>query len=177
MPEPRSTPLAQGPPPLWPEGLPDPQAASMGANSPARAEHFHVLSGPVRARVVARTAPMTFDFSCWLTQPQMRAFEDWYRIVALDHDGEFYARWVGGSRIVAFLAPYRFEALGAGYVLSGELVRTRIDHTVCDAYIGNVFGRIYRDDGDAVDVYRATLSAVDIYRDQFDVWLVAENEC
>lgn len=165
------------PPPLWPPSLPLPQETSVRVTGPARAQFNDVLTGPTRARLVARTAPPEFFFSVFLTPAQMQVFETWYLSAARDHDGEFYARWIGGSRVVAFVSPYSYEALGRGYVLSGHVVRTRIDHTACDAFINLIFGAIYRDDGVSPDIYQADLAAVDIYVDNFDLSLIARNEC
>lgn len=176
MPEP--LPLTEGvTPPMWPASLPNPQASSMTVSGPGRAQVFETLTGPTRLRVVARTAPPSYTFSCFLTQEQMQAFEAWYVDVLNNHDGEFYARWIGGSRVVAFSQGYQYEALGSGYVLSGHLVRTRIDTSACDAFINSVFGAIYRDDGKAPDTYRADLAASDVYKDDYPLSLIAANEC
>ena len=176
MPEPAAT-TSSSPPPMWPAGLPDPQTESMQVVGPPRVERCQVLYGPTRARVTARTAPMTLSFTCFLTPAQMEAFEDWYTDIARDNDGEFYARWIGGSRVVAFSAPYTLRALGAGWALSGTVVRTRIDITACDAFIESVFGALYRDDGVAPNLYVANLTAVDRYKSDFDLSLIVDNEC
>jgi hypothetical protein len=120
---------------------------------------------------------MQYGFACWLTPAQMQEFETWYRLVARDYDGEFYAPWIGGSRVVAFLAPYQYTALGDGYVLSGRLFRTRIDTRVCDAFIDSVFGGILRDDGIASDIVQADLAAPDRIVDDYPLELIVENEC
>jgi len=178
MPEPRPTVRTTGvPPPLWPDTLPDPQAPSMQVTGPLRTEFSRVLTGPTRGRVVARTAPMSFVFECWLTPAQMEIFEDWYRLVVLEADGEFYARWIGGSRVVAFAEPYAYSRLGINYVLRGRLITTRIDHSACDAYIDAVYGGILRDDGIAADIVRDDGIAADIVRDDFDLAFMADHEC
>lgn len=178
MPEPGASVRTAGqPPPLWPATLPNPQADSMRVTGPPRAEVCEVLYGPVRLRVHARTAPQEFTFSVWLTPAQFREFEEWYRYVVRVADGEFYARWIGGSRVVAFIAPYQITAIGQGVAVSGRLVRTRIDITACDAFISSVFTAIYRDDGVSPDIYLADLAATDYYVDQFDLELIAQNEC
>ena len=179
MPEPRhmSVRTPGVPVPLWPSTLPLPQETTVAVAGPTRAQFSDVLTGPTRARLVARTAPPEFFFSVFLTPQQMQIFEGWYLAAVRDSDGEFYARWIGGARVVAFVAPYSYEALGRGYVLTGHVVRTRIDPTVCDEFIGDVFGAIYRDDGVAPDIYRADLAAADIYADSFDLSLIAGNEC
>lgn len=177
MPEPRATVRAAGPPPLWPDTLPNPQDDSLRVMGPPRVTYSEPLSGPVRARVTARTAPMEFLFAVWLTQLQMQTFEDWYRVVIRDYDGEFYARWIGGSRVVAFVEPYSYRALGKGYELQGHVIRTRIDVSACDDFINAVFGNIYRGDFAATDIYRADLAAADIYKDDFSLKLIADNEC
>lgn len=177
MPEPRDT-VSTTPPPIWPATLPTPQAESMRVEGPPRVEYSDVLSGPTRARVQARTAPMQWAFSCWFTAEQMEQFEAWYRDVVKDADGEFYARWLGGGRVVAFSAPYSYTALGTHWVLTGTVIRTRIDHTACDAFFDLVFGNIYRDDGIATDVYADdAFTASDSYIDDFDLQLIADNEC
>jgi len=177
MPEPRATVLAAGPPPLWPDALPNPQDSSMRVIGPPRVEYGEMLKGPVRSRVTARTAPMEFLFAVWMTQEQMQLFEDWYRVVVRDYGGEFYARWIGGSRVVAFFEPYTYRAVGKGYELQGHVIRTRIDLSACDDFINAIFGNIYRDDGVAPDIYQADLAATDIYKDDFSLKLIADNEC
>lgn len=178
MGEPRATVRSTGvPPPLWPETLPDPQADSMAIIGPPRVEYSQMRKGPTRTRVIARTAPMEFMFEIWMTPQQMKEFESWHRTVVRYSDGEFYARWIGGSRVVAFAEPYQYTALGKGYVLQGHVIRTRIDLSACDAFINAVFGNIYRDDGQAADIYRADLAAVDIYKDDYPLKLIAGNEC
>lgn len=175
MPEPAADVSAT--PPRWPDTLPNPQGSSLTVTGPQRVEVFNPLIGPTRLRVRARAAPMEYSFECHFTQQQMQDFETWYCMVARDHDGEFFAPWIGGSRIVAFIAPYEYRALGTGYRLAGHLVRTRIDPSVCDDFLNAVFGAIYRDDGAASDIYRADLSATDVYADTFDLRLIAANEC
>lgn len=175
MPEP--LPHASSTPPMWPATLPNPQADSIIVIGPGRAERANVLTGPTRLRVRARTASMQYGFACWFTPAQMQEFETWYRLVARDHDGEFFARWIGGSRVVAFVEPYQYTPLGAGYALVGRVVRTRIDPTACDEFISAVFENLYRDDGVAPDIYRADLAAVDRYVDDFDLRLIVRNEC
>jgi hypothetical protein len=165
------------PPPLWPASLPNPQAPSMVISGPPRTEVSNVLKGPTRVRVAARVAPAEYSFSVYFTPQQMKDFELWYRDVVRNADGEFYARWIGGSRVVAFIAPYQYSALGIGYVMSGQLVRTRIDPSACDAFIAAIFGAIYIDDGKAADIYQADLAATDIYVDQFPLSLIVANEC
>lgn len=178
MPEPRAKPRSLGvTPPLWPDWLPDPQGDSITVTGPLRAQLYDVLTGPTRARVIARTAPMEVSFACWLTAEQMEGFEAWYRDVVETHDGEFYARWIGGSRIVAFSGEYSYGPLGRGYILAGRLIRTRVDETACDAFIVAHFGAIYRADLDAADIYEADLAATDVYADTFDLRLIAAHEC
>lgn len=178
MSEPQATVRSTGvPPPLWPASLPNPQSNTMTVSGPPRVEFADVLTGPMRSRVKARTAPQEFSFTVWFTKLQMETFEDWYRKVAHFSDGEFYARWIGGSRVVAFVEPYQYTALGDGYVLAGRLMRTRIDTTACDAFISALFTAIYRDNGVAADIYRADLTAADRYVDDFDLDLMARNEC
>ena len=142
-----------------------------------RAEAAEVLFGPTRFAVKARTAPMSYAFSVWFTPEQMEIFEGFYRDAVEENDGEFYAHWIGGSRIVAFGEGYEYAPLGVGYVLSGSVIRTRIDFTICDDFIESVFGAIYRADLEAVDLYVADLAAADIYADDFSLSLIADNEC
>lgn len=176
MPEPAST-ASLAPPPLWPAELPDPQAASRQIIGPPRVTASAVLTGPTRLRSRARTAPAEYFFETWFTAEQMEQFEDWYRGIVRDADGEFYARWIGGARIVAFVEPYQYRALGTGYALTGHLIRTRIDTSACDAYLSSVFGAIYLDDGIAADVYEADLTASDQYVDDYDLQFIADHEC
>lgn len=177
MPEPREV-TSLAPPPLWPETLPAPQADSMQIIGPPRVEYSDTLSGPTRTRVIARTAPMQWLFSCWFTAEQMEAFEAWYRACVEHSDGEFYARWIGGGRVVAFSAPYSYSIRGLYWILSGTVIRTRIDHTLCDAFLDLIFGAIYRDDGSSSDVYADDeFTAADSYVDDFDLQLIADSEC
>jgi hypothetical protein len=161
---------------IWPATLPGPQAGVV-LLSPARAEPAEVLFGPIRYAVKARTAPMSWTFTVWLTADQFETFEGFYRGTVENNGGEFYAPWIGGARIVAFSEPYTFVPLGVGVALSGTLVRTRIDHTICDAIIEAIFGAIYRADLTAPDLYQADLAATDIYSNDFDLTLIADNEC
>jgi hypothetical protein len=175
MPEPRAT--AGAPVPIWPDTLPQPDANALSQRAGERAEPADVLFGPTRLAVKARTAPMSWTFTCAFSRAQMQAFEEFYRDCIENHDGEFYARWIGGSRIVAFGESYNYVPLGSGWRLSGTLVRTRIDETACDEFIESVFGAIYRADLPAPDLYRADLAAADIYADDFDLQMIADHEC
>jgi hypothetical protein len=175
MPEPRAAPGT--PPILWPATLPNPNAAGFAVRAGQRAEPAEVLFGPTRLALKARTAPMTFTFAVEMTREQMEIFEGFYRDALENHDGEFYARWIGGGRIVAFSGPYQYVPLGVGWVLSGTLIRTRIDESACDEFIESVFGDIYRADLTAPDIYEADLAATEIYADDFSLQLIADNEC
>jgi len=175
MPEPRAVPGA--PVPIWPASLPLPDAAGFTVSAGIRAEATETLYGPTRLALRARTAPMSFSFAAGFSREQMEIFEEFYRDSIENHDGEFYARWIGGSRVVAFVAPYQYVPLGVGWILSGSLIRTRIDETACDEFIESVFGSIYRADLAAPDIYEADLSGSDIYADDFSLQLIADNEC
>lgn len=177
MPEPAASPRALSPPPLWPASLPDPQAEGFTVIGPPRVEVADVLYGVTRLAVKARTAPMSWQFTVWFTRAQMQTFEGWYRNVVENYDGEFYAPWIGGHRVVAFNTIYQYAPLGSGYVLSATAIRTRIDHTVCDGLLTEVFGAVYRADLAAVDIYEADLTSADLYQDDFDLDLIADNEC
>lgn len=176
MPEPRSAPRVGEPVAVWPASLPDPQAGLV-INSAPRAEPAEVLFGPTRYAVKARTAPMSWSFTVWLSAEQFEIFEGFYRDTLENNGGEFYARWIGGGRIVALGEPYNFVPLGVGVALSGTLICTRIDDTACDALIEAVFGSIYRAALTNPDIYQADLAAPDIYADDFDLTLIADNEC
>lgn len=175
MPEPR--PHVELPPVMWPATLPNPQAPGFTVSAGIRTERAEVLFGVTRLVIKARTAPATYSFTCWFTREQMQEFEEFYRDAIENHNGEFYARWIGGSRVVAFAQGYQYSALGEGYVLNGALVRTRIDHSACDDFINAQFGNIYRADLAAADFYVAALEATDIYKDDFDLQQIADNEC
>jgi hypothetical protein len=178
MPEPKPLSHEVAPiPPLWPDTLPNPQADSIVITGPGRVERSNVLTGPTRLRVKARTASMSYGFTVWLTAAQMQAFEQWYVMVVRDYDGEFYARWIGGSRVVAFIEPYTYRPLGAGYELGGRVIRTRIDERLCDAYVSEIFGAVYIDDGISPDVYEAQLGASDVYVSEWDLGLIVRHEC
>jgi len=177
MPEPQAMPLAAGPPPIWPDTLPEPQAEGFTVKGPPRVEVADVMTGITRLAVKARTAPMAFEFQVYMSQLEMEIFEGWYRDVIENHDGEFYAHWIGGSRVVAFATNYAYAPLGSGWVLSAAAVRTRIDPTICDAYLSTIFQNIYRADLTATDIYEADLTSADRYQDDWDLQLIAANEC
>lgn len=177
MPDPLPSPRAELPPALWPAGLPYPQAEGFTQSGPPRAEPIDVMAGPTRLSLAARTAPMNWSFSIWLTQEQQQQFEQWYRNAVETNNGEFYAPWIGRGRVIAFAQAYEYSALGKGWVLSGRVIRTRIDPTICEAHINAVFGAIYRDDGVAPDIYQADITAADIYKDDYPLSLIAANEC
>lgn len=176
MPEPRAIPLSS-PPAMWPATLPNPQEGGFSITGGNRVEPADVLFGVTRLAVKARTASMMWSVEVWLTSEQQEIFEEWYRDVIENHDGEFYARWVGGSRIVALCEPYGLTPLGKGWALTARLIRTRIDDTACNDFIESVFGAIYRAELAATDIYQADLSATDIYSGDFDLTLIADNEC
>jgi len=175
MPEPRAVPGV--PVPMWPSMLPQPDANALSVRAGERAEPADVLFGPTRLAVKARTAPMAWTFSVGFSAAEQQIFEDFYRDCVENHDGEFYARWIGGSRVVAFGESYDYVPLGSGWRLNGRLVRTRIDHTACDDFIEAFFGAIYRADLAAPDIYQADLTAPDIYADDFDLQFIADHEC
>jgi hypothetical protein len=177
MPEPHSAPRAGGPVPIWPDELPQPDATSLSMTAGPRTEAADVAFGPTRVAVKARTAPMSWAFACGFTKAQMQTFEGFYRNCLETTDGEFYARWIGGSRVVAFSEAYNYVPLGDGWRLSGRLIRTRIDDTVCNDYIESFFGAIYRAELGAADIYQADLAAPDIYADDFDLDFIAAHEC
>ena len=177
MPEPLAVPLAAGPPPIWPDTLPDPQADGFTVTGPMRVEVADVLTGITRLAVKARTAPMQFEFTVFLSQQEMETFEGWYRDVIENYDGEFYAHWIGGSRIVAFGSNYSYAPLGRGWILTATAIRTRIDTSVCDTYLSSIFQNIYRADLTAVDHYEADLASADRYQDDWSLQLIADNEC
>lgn len=177
MPEPRATPLASGPPPLWPSNLPAPQAEGFTVLGPPRVEVAEVLKGVTRLAVKARTAPMTWQFTVNLTKAQFEIFEGWYRDVIENHDGEFYAAWIGGDRIVAFNTNYTLAPVGSGWKLSCSAVRTRIDHSVCEGFISAIFTAWYQADITHADRYEADRTAADRYEGDWDLSLIAANEC
>lgn len=136
-----------------------------------------MLFGTTRLVVKARTAPMSWTFTLWLTREQMQTFEEFYRDCIENYDGEFYARWIGGSRVVAFREPYQYAALGSGWSLTCAVVRTRTDGDACDDYLSETFGAIYRAHLAAPDRYEAELTAVDVYVSDWDLATIAANEC
>lgn len=162
---------------MWPDTLPNPQADGFAVESPARVEVAEVLFGATRLAVKARTAPMSWTFTVWLTAAQMQIFEGFYRGCIEENDGEFYARWIGGSRVIAFREPYTYAPIGAGWALTCTVVRTRIDGTACDDFLSETFGAIYRADLTAADIYEAGLLTSDRYVDDFDLAQIAANEC
>lgn len=176
MPEPRASPRVTAPVPIWPDTLPI-NVGGFTVNGPTRVEVADVLSGVTRLAVKSRTAPMTWSFSVNLTPAKFEIFEEFYRDCVETHDGEFYAPWIGGDRIVALVSNYQLSPLGRGWLLQASAVRTRIDHTICDSIINDVFGNIYRANLTGPDIYTADLAAVDIYKDDFALSLIADNEC
>jgi hypothetical protein len=177
MPEPRATPRSLPVAAIWPATLPAPQAGSLSFIAPARVSLADVLSGPTRLYLTARTAPGEWTFAVWLSPTQMYLFEDWYRQLIALTGGEFYARWIGGARLTAFAAPYEYTPIGRSWVLTGRLVRTRTDPSICDVYIEAAFGELLIDDGVSADVVVADLAATDVIADDFDLALIAANEC
>jgi hypothetical protein len=177
MPEPAPQALPTGPVPMWPDTLPQPDANALQITSGARAEQAEALFGPTRLAVKARTASMSWSFVVAFSREQQEIFEGFYRDCLENFDGEFYARWIGGGRVVAFAEPYSYAALGSGWRLSGRLIRTRIDPTACDDFIQSVFGDIYRADLAAPDSYVADLAATEIYSGDWSLDLIADNEC
>jgi len=167
MPEPRSSPRTTAPP----------QADGFAINGPPRVQVADVLVGVTRLAIKARTAPMSWDFQVLFTPAEMELFEGWYREVIETADGEFYAHWIGGGRIVALANSYTLTPVGSGWLLGATALRTRIDHTICDDAISEVFTAIYRADLSAEDIYTADLSAEDIYIGDWDLQLIADNEC
>lgn len=176
MPEPAITPHALWSGALWPTELPGPQAG-FTMQWPARASVQDVMSGPSRLNLTARTSPPSWRFTVFFTSAQMERFESWYRSLLENSGGEFYARWIGGGRITAFANPYTYQALGKGWQLQGALVRTRIDHTICDAFINSVFGAILRDDGVSADIVLDDGAAIDIISGNYPLEMIAANEC
>jgi hypothetical protein len=136
-----------------------------------------VLFGVTRLAVKSRTAPMSWEFTVELTQSQMQTWEGFYRDCVENYDGEFYAPWIGGDRVVCLASNYTLAPFGSGWVLAAVAIRTRIDYTACDAITNAVFGNIYRANLAAPDIYEADLAAVDLYLDTFDLQLIADNEC
>jgi len=178
MPEPRAaTPRVAGPVPVWPATLPGPVADGFTVNGPTRVEIADVLTGVTRLAVKSRTAPASWEFSVNLSPAQFEIWEAFYRDVIENYDGEFYAPWIGGDRVVALVSNYTLVPLGRGWTLQAVAIRTRIDHTACDAILNDVFSNVYRADLAAADIYQADLTAVDVYQDQFDLSLIADNEC
>jgi len=178
MPEPRARPrIASGPVPIWPSTLPGPVADGFAVSGPMRVEVADVLAGVTRLATKSRTAPASWEFSVNFTPAQFEIWEAFYRDCIENYDGEFYAPWIGGDRVVALVSNYTLVPLGRGCTLQAVAIRTRIDHTACDAILNDVFSNIYRADLAAVDIYTADLTGVDLYQDMFDLDLIADNEC
>jgi hypothetical protein len=177
MPDPQAMPRVAGPPAMWPDTLPDPQEDGFICRAGERVEVADVLLGVTRLAVKARTAPMSWDFQVFLTQLEMEIFEGWYRNAIENQDGEFYAHWIGGSRVVAFASNYQLSPLGSGWILQATAIRTRIDNTICDAFLSSIFQNIYRADITHADRYTADLTSADRYVSNWDLHLIAANEC
>jgi hypothetical protein len=161
----------------WPETLPYAQADSMGYGGPSYAEIIDVLNGPTRTRLVSRHATPTFEFEAWFSAEEAEEFEAWYNIVVAYHDGNWYAPWIGGARVLAFADEYQIVPLGTGWRVSGLLVQTGIDESLCDEHAIEVYGGALRDELFAVDTVHDELGAGPAYRDDYDPELILWEEC
>jgi hypothetical protein len=161
----------------WPDTLPAPQADSMQYNGAAFVNVIDVLSGPTRTRLARRNAGANYELAIWMTASQTAQFETWYNDVVANHNGEWYAPWIGGGVVLAFVNEYDLAPQGRGWALSGVLVQTRIDATLCDDHLSAIFGGILRDPGNVADAYKADLTSTTIYRDDYPLSLIASEAC
>lgn len=160
----------------WPDDLPNPQADSLEYFGADTVNATDVLFGPTRTRLARRHAMDGYTFAVWFTAEQAEAFESWHADVVAFDDGEFYAPWIGHGIVVAFQDEYEMKPLGRGWQLAGLLVGLRIDPTLCDDHIGDVFG-LLRDPLDVDDAYKDDGASTDIYRDDFPLSLIASEPC
>jgi hypothetical protein len=161
----------------WPEELPAPQVESLRTVCAPYSEPIDVLMGPTRTRLRARNAQPTYEFEVWMSADDTQFFEEWYQTVVEEHDGEMYLPWIGGGKVVAFADEYQQSPIGKGWRLSAMVVVTRIDETLCYEHISEVFGDIYRDDGESPDLYFPVDGATEIYFPDYPLSLVYEEPC
>jgi hypothetical protein len=161
----------------WPETLPKPQVNSLRATAALRTMSIDVLAGPTRERLTRRNAGGSHEFQVWMTANETEAFEAWYNQVIAAHDGEWYAPWVGHGVVLAFADEYELRPLGIGWALSALAVQTRVDPSICEGHINEIFGGILRDELTATDVYKSDLSSSTIYRDDYPLALIASEPC
>lgn len=162
----------------WPDTLPMPQADAISIEGPQFHELIDVLTGPTRTRLAQRNVGGGHQFEVWLTAAQAEAFESWYSQVVKLHNGEWYAPWIGQSRVVAFADEYELRPLGRGWRLQGLAVQTRIDESLCDAHLTEVFGGVLRDEMPfSANIVKASLSATDIVKDDYPLYLIKSEPC
>jgi hypothetical protein len=161
----------------WPANLPMPQTNTMAIDGPDYSALINVLAGPTRVRLARRHVAGTWQFQIWLTAAETEQFEAWYGDVVAQHDGEWYAPWIGHGIVLAFADEYELRPLGIGWALSAMTVQTRIDPSICEGHINEIFGGILRDELTATDVYKSDLSSSTIYRDDYPLALIASEPC
>ena len=162
----------------WPDTLPLPQADTIQIGGPTYIRIVDVLTGPTRSRLDHRNATGTWEFTVWLTANEAALFEDWYNLVVALHDGEWYAPWIGHAAVVAFADEYEERPLGTGWRVSGMVVQTRTDQSICDEHINLIFGGLIRDEMPfPADVFEADLTSTNIYQDDYPLSLIAAEPC
>lgn len=161
----------------WPDTLPAPQADSMQYDGANFLDVIDVLSGPSRTRLQRRNAGGNVQVAIWMKAAQAAAFEAWYDDVIRAHNGEWYAPWIGHGVVLAFVNEYDMKPQGRGWELSALLTQLRVDATLCDAHLSEIFGGILRDPGNVADSYKADLTSLNIYRDDYPLSLIASEGC
>lgn len=161
----------------WPETLPMPQVNSLREARALRTMSIDVLAGPTRVRLTRRHAGGSHEFQTWFTASETEAFEAWYNQVIALHDGEWYAPWIGHGIVLAFADEYELRPLGTGWALSALALQTRIDPSICDEHISEIFGGILRDELTATNIFKASLISGDRYRDDYPLALIAAEPC
>jgi hypothetical protein len=161
----------------WPDTLPAPQADSLKYDGGNTLDVIDVLSGPARARLARRNAGGNVEFAVWMTAEQTEAFEVWYADTIKNHDGELYAPWFGHGVVLAFVNEYDLKPQGRGWQLGAVLVELYVDPSLCDEHLSAIFGGVLRDPGNVADIFKADLTSVNIYRDDYSLDLIASEVC
>jgi hypothetical protein len=161
----------------WPDTLPAPQADTMQYDGANTLDVIDVLSGPARTRLARRNAGMQYQLAVWMSAAQTAAFETWYNAVIADHNGEWYAPWIGHGAVLAFVNEYDLKPQGYGWQLGAVLMQLRTDASLCDEHLSEIFGGILRDPLNVTDIFKADLTSINIYRDNYPLTLIASEVC
>jgi hypothetical protein len=161
----------------YPDTLPAPQADSMSYDAANALDVIDVLTGPTRTRLARRNAGGTYQLEIWFTAQEAEAFEQWYASVIKNHDGEWYAPWIGHGVVLAFVNEYDMKPQGRGWQLGAVLAHLRVDESLCDEHLLETFGAILHDTGDAPDIVECDLDSANIIADDYPLELIASEVC